>query len=83
MVPVFTGEKIHILGGIMNKQTFVDLFQQSVIMQGSLSLLVVGLWGYLLATGQEVPAELSAVVTLVIGFFFGSKLSLVQAKPKE
>jgi uncharacterized membrane protein AbrB (regulator of aidB expression) len=52
-------------------------------MQGLLSLAVVGLWGYMLVTGQEVPAELSAVVSLVIGFFFGSKLSLVQAKPQE
>ncbi len=65
------------------KVTLRELFQQSVIMQGLLSLAVVGLWGYLLATGQEVPAELSAVVSLVIGFFFGSKLSLVQAKPQE
>ncbi len=59
-----------------------QLFQESVIMQGSISLLVIGLWGYLLVTGQEVPAELSAVVTLVIGFFFGSKLALKSAPAK-
>ncbi len=61
------------------KQTLLDLFQQSVIMQGTLSLLVIGLWGYMVVTGQEIPAELSALVTLVVGFFFGSKLSLVRA----
>ena len=61
------------------KQTLADLFQQSVIMQGALSLAVVGLWGYMLVTGQEIPSELSAIVTLVIGFFFGSKLSLTRA----
>ncbi len=59
-----------------------QLFQESVIMQGAISLLVIGLWGYLLATGQEVPPELSAVVTLVIGFFFGSKLALKSAPAK-
>ncbi len=56
------------------KVTLAQLFQESVIMQGAVSLVVVGLWGYLLIVGQEVPAELSAVVTLVVGFFFGSKL---------
>jgi len=61
------------------KQTFIDLFQQSVIMQGLLSLLVIGLWGYMVVTGQEIPSELSALVTLVVGFFFGSKLALVKA----
>ena len=61
------------------KQTFLDLFQQSVIMQGLLSLLVIGLWGYMVVTGQEIPSELSALVTLVVGFFFGSKLALTRA----
>ncbi len=65
------------------KVTLAQLFQESVIMQGLVSLTVIGIWGYLLVTGQEVPGELSAVVTLVVGFFFGSKLALVQAKPKE
>lgn len=63
----------------MNKQTLVQLFQSSVIMQGTLSLMVVGLWGYMLVTGQEIPDDLSSVVMLVIGFFFGSKLALAQS----
>ena len=61
------------------KSTLAQLFQESVIMQGLLSLLVIGLWGYMIVTGQEVPPELSALVTLVVGFFFGSKLSLTRA----
>ena len=61
------------------KQTLVGLFQQSVIMQGLLSLLVIGLWGYMVVTGQEVPSTLEALVTLVVGFFFGSKLALTKA----
>jgi len=65
------------------KQTLLDLFQQSVIMQGLLSLLVIGLWGYMVVTGQEVPSELSALVTLVVGFFFGSKLALAKAPNGE
>ena len=65
------------------KATVKQLFQESVIMQGTLSIVVVGIWGYMLIVGQEIPAELSAMVTLVVGFFFGSKLSLAQAKPKD
>ena len=65
------------------KTTLAQLFQESVIMQGAISLVVIGIWGYLLIAGLEVPSELSAVVTLVVGFFFGSKLSLTRANSKK
>lgn len=64
------------------KDTFTDLLKSSVIMQGVLSLAVVGAWIYLLVAGLPVPDGLNNIVGLVIGFFFGSKLALQAAIKK-
>ncbi len=61
------------------KQTFIDLFLSSAVMQGLLSVAVVGAYIYMLVTGAEVPETLVVSVGLVLGFFFGSKLSLAKA----
>jgi uncharacterized membrane protein YfcA len=54
--------------------TFWQLFRESVILQG---VLTVSLWGvllYLVVIGQEVPDVLMAGATTVLGFWFGSKV---------
>ena len=61
------------------KQTLLDLFLSSAVMQGLLSVAVVGAYIYMLVTGAEVPETLVVSVGLVLGFFFGSKLSLAKA----
>ncbi len=67
----------------MNKETFrnmanklLDLIQQSVIVQGVLTLGVTGTWLYLHIVGQAVPPELNQIVGLVVGFYFGGKAVL-------
>ena len=65
------------------KSTLVDLFKSSAIMQGLLSVAVVGAYIYMLVTGAEVPETLVVSVGLVLGFFFGSKLSLAKASNGE
>jgi hypothetical protein len=65
------------------KQTLLDLFISSTLMQGILSVAVIGAYIFLLVTGAEVPETLVVSVGLVLGFFFGSKLALAQAAPKK
>ena len=65
------------------KQTLLDLFLSSAVMQGLLSVAVVGAYIYMLVTGAEVPETLVVSVGLVLGFFFGSKLSLAKASNGE
>ena len=67
----------------MNKETLtqmsnklLDLIQQSVIVQGVLTLGVVGTWLYLHIAAQPVPPELNQIVGLVVGFYFGGKAVL-------
>jgi len=61
------------------KQTLLELFKTSAIMQGFLSVVVIGAYVYLLVSGQPVPETLVVSVGLVLGFFFGSKLALARA----
>ena len=53
----------------------LDLLARSVIMQSVLTILVVGAWVYLIVVGKPVPELLETVVGLVVGFFFGSKVT--------
>ena len=53
---------------------FWDLFAKSVIIQGGLTLGILGLIAYLLITKQEVPDQLWYAFSSVLGFFFGSKV---------
>jgi hypothetical protein len=53
----------------------LDLLARSVIMQSVLTILVVGAWLYMIVMGKPVPELLETVVSLVVGFFFGSKVT--------
>ncbi len=61
-------------------RTFWNLLQESVIVQAAITLAVVGATIYLAVTGQEIPDLLKDITGLVIGFYFGSKLALRQAR---
>ena len=54
---------------------FLDLLARSVIMQSVLTILVVGAWLYMIVMGKPVPELLETTVGLVVGFFFGSKVT--------
>jgi len=53
---------------------FWELVKESVIIQGTITLAFVATTCYLWATGQPVPSELWTADSIVIGFFFGSKV---------
>jgi len=55
--------------------TIVDLLKQSVIMQSILTILVVSVWLYLILTAKPVPPLLETIVGVIVGFFFGSKVT--------
>lgn len=59
---------------------FVDLLRESVIVQGLLTLAVVGVWLFMIATVKPVPDTLTNIVGLVFGFFFGGKYALAMIK---
>jgi len=52
---------------------FWELLQESVIVQGSVTLILVGTICYLAIAGREIPEYLVAASGLALGYFFGSK----------
>ena len=52
---------------------FWDLFAQSVILQGVLTLGFAGVALYLWASGDEVPDNLLQGLWAILGFWFGTK----------
>ena len=62
---------------------FWDLFQESVILQG---LLTVSLWGAIITLtlqGREVPGVLLNAGTTVLGFWFGTKVQSAVNKGRK
>jgi xanthosine utilization system XapX-like protein len=54
---------------------FLDLLARSVIMQSVLTVLVVSAWLFLIVEEKPVPPLLETIVGLIVGFFFGSKVT--------
>lgn len=55
---------------------FIGLFRESVVIQGSLSLMVAFTVLWLYANGREVPQELLNIFYAVSGLWLGGKLTL-------
>ena len=53
----------------------VELLRESVLIQSAITLLIVGSAVYLFITNQNVPPDLLGAFWLVIGFFFGAKVT--------
>lgn len=62
---------------------FWDLFQQSVIVQSAVTLVLVVTLCYMFAIGAAIPDLLAQVTLLVIGFWFGSKATLAAFNSKK
>ncbi len=55
------------------KDSFYALLRESVLVQASVTLILVGALVYLYITGAVVPDDLVSLTLLVVGFWFGSK----------
>lgn len=53
---------------------FWDMVRDSTIVQGTITLGVVGVTCYLWATGQPIPDDLWTADSIILGFFFGAKV---------
>lgn len=56
---------------------FWDMVRDSTIVQGIITLAVVGVTCYLWATGQPIPQELWTADGIILGFFFGAKATQI------
>lgn len=58
----------------------LDLVERSVIVQGIVTLGLVGTVIYLAVCSRPIPELLSQLSLLVLGFYFGSKVGLETAR---
>jgi hypothetical protein len=63
-------------------QKFWELMSESTITQAAITVIALGLYGYMVVMGMTVPPTLESIVTLVVGFFFGGKLGFAQGQNK-
>jgi hypothetical protein len=54
-------------------EKFWELFQESVIIQGIVTLVLVVTLCWMFISGRPIPELLGAITTLVLGFWFGTK----------
>jgi len=52
---------------------FWDLFKQSVILSGFITVLCIGCLCFLAVTGRPIPEVLVNICLIVVSFFFGTK----------
>jgi len=61
-------------------QKFLQLLEDSVILQAVLTVLIWGAIIYMVVTGQEVPELLGGAGMVIFGFYFGVKQSQAVTK---
>jgi len=61
------------------KERFYELLKESVILQAVLTISIWGVVLYMIVVGKSLPDLLVAAANLVLGFYFGSKVSLMNA----
>lgn len=58
---------------------FWDLLKTSALTQGVVTIMVLGADITLMLQGRPIPDFFTAITSLVVGFYFGSKIGLYQA----
>lgn len=60
---------------VIDVSEFWKLVRESVIVQGLVTLALVGSCIYLSVVGQPIPETIQSATMLALGFYFGSKVT--------
>lgn len=61
-------------------QAFIDLVKSSTLVQGTIALVITITICIMYATGKNVPGELISTLSLILGFYFGTKSQALLTK---
>lgn len=64
------------------KAKFVELLEKSTITQAFITMAVTTAACVLWATGEPLPEGLQVILTIVVGFFFGTKAATMRKGDK-
>ena len=59
---------------------FLQLLEDSVILQASLTLAIWGVVLYMAVTNQEIPQLVGAGAGVILGYYFGNKQAIAIQK---
>ena len=62
---------------------FWDLFKQSVILSGFITVLCIGCLCFLAVTGRPIPEVLVNICLIVVSFFFGTKATIADRQTRS
>ncbi len=62
------------MSGNQFRSAMFMLLQESVLIQGVITLTLVGTLAYMYVNGMQVPSELLNILLLILGFYFGGKV---------
>lgn len=52
---------------------FITLLQESVLIQGTITITLVGTLAFMYISEMKVPQDLINILLLILGFYFGGK----------
>lgn len=61
-------------------EKFYEALRESIITQALITVIVVGVWAFMIASGKTPPQDLTQTMMIVIGFYFGSKVGFRQGE---
>lgn len=63
--------------------TLIELLKASTLTQFMISFIILVIWGVMMITGKTVPNTLDMLVIVVVSFYFGSKVGVLQGVYQE
>ncbi len=64
-------------------KVFIDLLKSSVLSQALITVIILCIYAGLLFTNRTVPPLVEILVSMVVSFFFGSKVGMIQGINQE
>lgn len=62
------------------KDTFVDLLKSSILVQSTVTLILIAAYTYMVVAERTIPDNFINVTLLIVGFWFGSKVGYTQGQ---
>lgn len=64
-------------------KTMLDLLKSSVLTQALITVIILAMYFTLLIMGRVVPQLVEILVSMVVSFYFGSKVGMIQGINQE
>jgi len=57
----------------MKSEIIIELLRESILIQAAVTLIMVIGMVYMYAIGRDIPSDYLSLLSLIVGFWFGSK----------